>query len=197
MVRSPRVEQTRSIRVLLRPGRYVLREAITVQAPRAVRVEIETMEMPDSFLPIDQTTAAQEIEPARKRRSSHSIRNLLACRTVDVEDPEEDLGTLEFFEPSLLNSSPAESPNTSSTTNRKQATLVLRTRRHNEPVIRVRQGTAVMRNLALRHISHGIGELFKSLFWSSVRTWYLTVKRRFTRYLEWECRSSDPAPEWA
>jgi hypothetical protein len=58
------MEQIRSIRVLLRPGRYVLREAITVQAQRSVRVILDTMEMPDdSFLPTDQTTIAPESEP--------------------------------------------------------------------------------------------------------------------------------------
>lgn len=168
MVKSARLEQTHSIRVLLRPGRYVLREAITVQAPRAVRVEMETMQMPNSFLPIDQTLA-QDVEPVRKRKSSQSLRNILACRTVDVEDMEEDMGTLEFFEPSMFNASSTETSGTPSPLGRKRATLVLRTRRHNEPIIRIRQGTAVLRNLELRHVSHGIGE------YSGVFLIFLTV----------------------
>jgi len=172
VVRSPRIEQLCSIRVLLRPGRYVLRDAITVQAPRTVRVEIETMEMPESFLPIDQTTAAQEVEPARKRKSSQSLRNILACRTVDVEDPEDDFGTLEFFEPTLRSGTSIEASNTSGTIGKKRATLVLRTRRHNEPIIRVRQGTAVLRNLELRHVCHGIG---KSSFYMILSIYYLNL----------------------
>jgi hypothetical protein len=147
VVRSPRAEQAHSIRVLLRPGRYILREAITVQAPCRVRVVMETMEMPDSFHPILETPT--EVEPARKRKSSPSFRNLLACRTVDVEEPEEEAP--EFLEP-VATSSSGLVPSI------KRASLVLRTRRHNEPILRVRQGCCTLRNLELRHISHGIGK---------------------------------------
>lgn len=38
-----------------------------------------------------------------------------------------------------------------------QATLVLRTRRHNEPLVRVRQGSLTIRNMVLKHTSHGTG----------------------------------------
>mmetsp|Transcript_26885 Transcript_26885/g.64135 ORF Transcript_26885/g.64135 Transcript_26885/m.64135 type:complete len:672 (-) Transcript_26885:135-2150(-) len=37
----------------------------------------------------------------------------------------------------------------------RQATLVLRTRRHNAPLIRVRQGSIAIRNIVLAHASHG------------------------------------------
>jgi hypothetical protein len=144
VVRSSRAEQARSIRVLVRPGRYILREAITVQAPGTVRVEIATMEMPDSFHPIIETP--MEVEPTKRRKSSNTIRNIWACRTVEVEDLEEEPPP-EFLEP--VSSAPSI----------KRATLVLRTRRHNEPMVRVRQGCCTLRNLELRHISHGIGKL--------------------------------------
>ena len=36
-----------------------------------------------------------------------------------------------------------------------QATLVLRTRRHNEPLIRIRQGSCTIRNIKIKHICHG------------------------------------------
>ena len=159
IVRSPKVEQIRSIRVLLRPGRYVLREAIIVQAPRSVRVEIETMEMPDSFLPIDDTAMTVESEPAGKRKSSRSLLKILSCRTAVVEEAEDELaGVVEFFEPSMLTSTENEREKSIGKLCRKRASLVLRTRRHNEPIIRVRQGTAVLRNLDLNHVSLGIGK---------------------------------------
>ena len=155
VVRSSCVEQTRSIRVLLRPGRYVLREAITVEAPQSAQVEVETMEVPDSYLPIDQTsTAVLESEPAGTRRPLQALRNILACRTVDVEETEEDaFGILEFFEPSMLSSNGS-----------KRASLFLHTRRKNEPIIRVRQGIAVLRNVDLKHFSLGLGKCIRYHF---------------------------------
>ena len=160
VVRSSCVEQTRSIRVLLRPGRYVLREAITVEAPQSAQVEVETMEVPNCYLPIDQTsTAVLESEPAGTRRPLQALRNILACRTVDVEETDEDaFGILEFFEPSMLSSIGNERSNPGSVLCKKRASLVLRTRRHNEPIIRVRQGTAHLRNLELNHVSIGSGK---------------------------------------
>lgn len=161
VVKGPCMEQTQSIRVLLRPGRYVLREAITIQAPYSVRVEIETMEMPDSFLPIDQTTMAFDPEPARKRKPSQSLRNILSCRTIDVEQQEDEVSGVEFFDASMLSTNiSSRQPNGFG---KKCATLVLRTRRHNEPIIRIRQGTAVLRNLELKHISHGSGKWYLNL----------------------------------
>jgi hypothetical protein len=151
VVRTARAEQIRSIRVLLRPGRYVLREAILVQAPCSVRVTIETMAMPDSFRPIEETP--DESEPPRRRKSAATLRSILSCRTVDVEETEEEM--IPDFEetPSSISSS------IRSNTRAKRATLVLRTRRHNEPIVRVRQGCCVLKNVDLCHVSHGIGTL--------------------------------------
>jgi hypothetical protein len=150
------MEQTHSIRVLLRPGRYVLREAIIVQAPRSVRVEIETMKMPDSFLPVDQALVALQPDPARKRKPSPSLRDILSCRTVDVENHDDEWSGVEMFDPSMLHSHNGARP--LGDFDRKRATLILRTRRYNEPMIHIRQGTAVLRNLELKHVSHGSGE---------------------------------------
>lgn len=179
-----------------------MREAITVQAPRNVRVEMETMEMPDSFLPIDQTVITTESEPARKRKSSQSMRNILSCRTVDIEEPEDEfLSGVEFFEPSMLTANANEHAKTSNSSNalcRKRASLVLRTRRHNEPIIRVRQGTAVLRNLELKHVSLGIG---KCICYPSykLRCVGFFVQISFSvmflnRYMEWQRGSTDPTP---
>lgn len=159
VVRGCGVQQSRSIRVLLRPGRYILREAITVQAPSSVRVEIETMDMPDTYIPIDQASTKTAVEPQRKsRRSSKKLRDILACRTIEVENEEEDLGAAEFIDRSSSTSSSYRSGSDGSVTDLKRATLLLRTRRQNEPVIRVRQGRAFLKNLELRHISHGLGK---------------------------------------
>lgn len=153
VVKSPEMEQTHSIRVLLRPGRYVLREAIIIQASRSVRVEIDTMKMPDSFLPIDQTAVPFQPDPARKRKPSQSLRNILSCRTIDVEHHDDELSGVEVFDPSMFNSNTGAKPLCDF--DRKRATLVLRTRRYNEPIMHIRQGTAILRNLELKHVSNG------------------------------------------
>lgn len=155
LVRGPGAEQTHGIRVLLRPGRYVLQEAITIQAPASVRVEVATMQMPLSFVPIDQTTSyVVESETIRKHKSS-GRRSLLSCQTMTAVDQEDEYaGLVETFEPSMLDSHRGPLM----TLGHQRATLVLRTRRHNEPIIRVRQGSATLRNLGLRHVSHGLGK---------------------------------------
>jgi len=151
VVSGPRMEQNRSVRVLLRPGRYILREAINVMAPRYVEVAIETMQMPESFLPVDQISTL-DAEPQRKRKPSESLRRILGCRTVDVEEPDDELDLVEVFEPSMLIESSRKMTDQLS---KNRATLVMRTRRHNEPIIRVQQGNAVLKNLQLSHICHG------------------------------------------
>jgi hypothetical protein len=149
MVRTHRMEQTHSIRVLLRPGKYYLREAITIQAPSTVHVEIETMELPASI----KTTVepSMEVEISSRRRSSTSLRNILSCRSVEVEEPEIEDVPLEF---------PEAPPNSmlANPTAPRRATLILRTRRLNEPLVRVRQGCCTIRNVELRHICNGIGK---------------------------------------
>lgn len=153
VVKGQELEQTHSIRVLLRPGRYILREAIIVQASRYVRVEIETMKMPDSFLPIDQTAVPFQPDLARKRKPSQSLRKILSCRTVDVEHHDDEFSGVELFDPSMFNSNDGAKPH--GDLDRNLATLVLRTRRYNEPMIHIKQGTAILRNLELKHFSHG------------------------------------------
>lgn len=148
IAKTPQVEQSRSIRVLLRPGRYILREGITVHAPTDARVVIETMEMPNSFNPIIETPV--ETEPVKRRKRSSSFRNILHCRTAEVEDPNEEQFPAEFLDPV---STAGAVPST------RRATLTLRTRKQNEPIIRVSQGSCFLRNLDLRHISHGTGTL--------------------------------------
>jgi hypothetical protein len=143
------MEQIHSIRVLLRPGKYYLREAITIQAPSSVHVEIETMQLPASI----RTTVEPPMEPeiSSRRRSSTSLRNILSCRSVEVEEPEIEDVPPEF--PEALPNSTLANP-----TAPRRASLILRTRRLNEPLIRVRQGRCTIRSVELRHICHGIGK---------------------------------------
>ena len=175
------------IRILIRPGQYVLREAITIDEDRdSVAVTVETMEYyPGTSHEIsdieDRSSPVKPLEQSKRKRKS-TIRNIFQCRTVDVEEGndnddgdddderhmmddnhvfqhEEDAAVTTTL---LVENSTSRSNNESngSCRNRndivtKQATLVLRSRRHNEPLVRIRQGSCTIRNIELKHISHG------------------------------------------
>jgi hypothetical protein len=143
------VEQRRNIRVLLRPGDYILREAICIRATENVHVTIETMKGP--FSHVNHQVADEERNPEAPRRrlvrKAASLRNRLGCRSanqhVEMADAE-----LDHFRP-LERLSSSRPPC-------QVATLILRTRCHNEPIFLVRHGAVKLINLELRHNCHGI-----------------------------------------
>ena len=148
---NPRIiQQTRSIRVLLRPGDHVLREAIIIQALEGVQVTIETMkggpflathEISDVDRAVENTPSS--LSPTRRlARKAANMRNRMTCRSIDDDD-------VELEHPPVERLSPRRSEE-------DFATLILRTRRHNEPLFRVRQGTCKLVNLQLLHNCHGM-----------------------------------------
>lgn len=171
----------RVVRLLLRPARYILREPITVQnasekntvsSGRSVAIQIETMEhLPDSFCPLafedinGASCSPAEAEPVKRRKSS--LRSMLNCRNVDMlQDLELEAAEAAsdlFLEQGVVNMTAMIQANNDSAfaasngIRIKRASLVLRTRRHNEPLIRIRQGSFTIRNIDLKHISHGTG----------------------------------------
>lgn len=158
---NPRVmEQRRSIRIQLRPGDYYLKEAICIQAvgPHTT-VAIETMNMPQiSPIPKDETDASMthsssvtnmstssssstsSVKSTIRQRASN-LRRTLSCRSLTdiVQDVDMD-----HFVPSVVPSPPT------------RATLISKSRRSNEPILRVRQGTARLTNINICHNSHGV-----------------------------------------
>jgi hypothetical protein len=99
IARNDVVTQPSTVRVLLRPARYILREAITIgDGPASnnqtfITVELATLEhFPESFHPSaleaarNATSSPAEPEPTKKRKKT--LRNLLSCRTVDVAEEE-------------------------------------------------------------------------------------------------------------
>lgn len=161
---NPRVmEQRRSLRILLRPGDYALKEAIVIQAVGDAVITIETMDLPkidngdDASAPLSQppsleATASLDtldsaatpppMSPAKRiLKKASAVTRKLTCRSVHVvqdDAMDEDLQSPEVvFSPS-------------------RAKLISKTRRHNEPVLRVRQGVVKLVNLSILHNSHGI-----------------------------------------
>lgn len=176
----------RAIRVLLRPGYYILRKAITIDESNtncdenfninnSVSVAIETMVYsPGNRCDGDHgnhSTLPYPPSDQTKQKIRNSIRNLFRCRTVDVENEDEDDfvhqdGLNEHIDNrSLPSEEIRENPNNGADNHRRinrnnstsvnRATLVLASRHHNEPLLRVRQGSITMRNIDLKHVSFG------------------------------------------
>jgi hypothetical protein len=151
---NPRVmEQRRSIKILLRPGDYYMREAIVIQAVGGnTCVTIESMDMPkiDSIQkhhqddPMDITptlsssSSSLSSSPAKRiMQKAKTIRNVLTCRSVSVVQNEEMV--VEILPPAAV-----------------CASIISRTRRINEPLFRIRQGTLKLVNLNIMHNANGV-----------------------------------------
>ncbi len=126
-----------------------MREAIVVQAVgENTCVTIQSMELP-LFAVIPNVTDNQPIEtsspltgspPKRMRGVLHkakTLRQALSCRSVSVVEAEEM--EVDVLPPTAV-----------------RASLISRTRRLNEPLVRVRQGTVKLVNLNLTHITNGV-----------------------------------------
>lgn len=161
------------IRILLRPGRYSLRKAIAmgdksdknyVDIDHSIPLTIETMiGTPGSYHSCDSTQHSNHELPSDRSRGKlkTAIRNIFRCRTVDVENEDDEIfenGSLDEILDDSLQSS-VENKSTSSVDGQMNfATLVLKTRRHNEPLFRIEQGSFTLRNVNLIHGSSGMGK---------------------------------------
>ena len=163
-----------AVRVLLRAGRYNLRKAITIDGKdtnpndiysnHSVSVSIETMTYSPGHchngdLGFHSTEPHLPSGQSRKKLKT-SIKNIFRCRTVDVENEDEDnFDHHDSFDESLENSIlPSDSSVISGDRGINRATLVLTSRRHNEPLLRVDYGSFTLRNINLIHGSSGNGE---------------------------------------
>lgn len=144
-------EQSKSIRILLRPGTHVLREAITIQAQEGVDIAIETCKG-TTFAPVyssqDQQNDASK-KCLKKRRLARKLRSSMNCRSVqdsrDVVLPDH----YSHLEEPRAGTEPVST--TKPAVNGSVATLVLKTNRPNEPLVRVQQGNLHLSNIYLLH----------------------------------------------
>lgn len=153
-------QQTKHLRILLRPGKYVLRKPIHVQTDPGVTLTMETLQIPMSTYRSNASTpAVQEVmeqpllpygasnttSPNPKR--PRSLRTLFSCNRMDATDESE---TEEDLDDWLLDTATAVTPSP------RAATLVLRSRKHDEPTIWVRQGSFHLRHVDIQHQSYGL-----------------------------------------
>lgn len=139
---NDRNEQNHSICVLLRPGKYVLNQPINIQAEQHVQVKVKTMDMPESFLSLEDG-AFKNLSKGRRRVDK--IRKYLSCRTVEVED-------FDGFHRGSFDSDSISEIGFSNNI----ATLEFKSNGTNEPLFRICKGNCVLKNLKLNHISQGI-----------------------------------------
>lgn len=157
---TKQLKQIRSIRILLRPGIYWLKQAIEIQAIPGVTIYFGTVDLPRNvYRPVRHITEIME-QPlplplpesetnSGSRKRGPSFRNLFNCKR-QVPSEETDVEDTDFTDDWRDNG------NFMPTTEPKHATLILRSRRNNEPVVRVRQGVVCMRNIEIQHNSLGL-----------------------------------------
>jgi len=179
VIRNAKEDSTKptAIRVLLRPGRYVLRKAITMEETisnnHSVSVAIETMACsPGNCYNSDFTPPYQPSDQSKKKRKN-KIKKFFGCATIDVESGEDEVEYLDDDDINdFIDRTQSRRPNVglrdtsllsdvsysrkkyiNSANNR--ATLVLKTKRQNEPLFRLRRGSFAIRNIDLKHGSLG------------------------------------------
>lgn len=161
---NPQVpEQHRSIRILVHPGKYLIREALTVHAVGNNEVTIETLSVPMHPFPLDsffQSMSDLDFFPSNSTsrgtklsRKANSLRNRLSCRSIaGAEDSVDNFMTMDPDESGPVAQELAMRAIAFHQANQRgRATIVLKTRRHNEPVLRVRQGTLRVKDIDLVH----------------------------------------------
>lgn len=155
--RLPQQQQVRAVRILLRPGKFYLSQAIEVQALPGVTVSVETMEMPKNlYRPVQHFNEIMEqplplsessVTTTTSNKRAPSFRSLFSCHRQEATE-ETDNDETDFNDWNDLNLLTAQQP--------KHATMVLRSRRHNEPAFRVRQGALRLKNVEIQHNSLGL-----------------------------------------
>lgn len=149
---------TENVRIWLRPGRYYLKESIKIDRTPLHKVSLASMTLPSNVynappdLPCFESSSdcasVERLRNGKKRRGQGLLKYILCTSTAynaaSVEEGEESVA-------SDQESTATQPPDTP-----LRATLVLRTRRLNEPAIRVQRGHFAAQNINVEHSSHGL-----------------------------------------
>mmetsp|Transcript_47954 Transcript_47954/g.71031 ORF Transcript_47954/g.71031 Transcript_47954/m.71031 type:complete len:730 (+) Transcript_47954:99-2288(+) len=172
-------KQHKSIRILLHPGKYTIRNTLVVHTVGSAKIAIETLEVPPATrrmpitIPDTRVVAVAVASSTKKKTPKKQIskklgvmkRGLLgSCRSFSVTDIDRRIdepiarandsiamanGNEESFDVLV------PSPSGVSTPPRKRAQIVFKTRKQDEPIVRVEQGTLSLLKLDLVHNSQG------------------------------------------
>jgi len=156
--------QARTVRVLLRPGTYHLVEGINVHALPGVSITVESITLPPTCRwyrstapPAPKEEAPERALSPRARNPPRSLFQLFRCASRNnfptlTEEPTENCSVSE--EGSNSNWMIEDYP-VIPIVPPKRAAIIMRSRRNNEPMVRVRQGQINLKNLDLTHSCHG------------------------------------------
>lgn len=146
---------SRNVRVLIRPGNYTLTERVHVHVKGAAKITFETLEYPEQI--VDQYNRALQASSRtditsrtssnqRRRMTRSDIREFLTCRSNgNMSNQSLNFG----LSRSMLNNT--ESPMPMPT----KATIEFKTRKMNEPIFHVSQGSLQLSKLVLKHNCSG------------------------------------------
>lgn len=172
LTNNSRLEQRHNLRILLRPGKHHVRESLRVTASERTTVTFETMELPsNTFMlteppsegnnaadaaALEQAPSSPETPAKRALRRASALRQRFSCRSTRTIDDIvlEDLMIDDFGEDESNSHSRDGQPQ--SQTRPVRASMVLRTRRQNEPMILHQQGSLKLTNIAMVHSSPGV-----------------------------------------
>jgi hypothetical protein len=162
-------KQIRSIRILLRPGTHFLKEAITIDSTALTPISIQAIELPKNIYrpSLSQYQMRPEMaligkslssESSHQSSSRSSLRGMLRCRRAESVSSrlmrDDSLESTEYSE-HLEDWSHVQRLLPLAAVQRR-ATIVLRSKRHNEPAFRIRQGHLVLENVDLFHHAQGL-----------------------------------------
>jgi len=141
---------SKTFRVFIRPGKYFLRRSIVIQAEGSSEVVIEALE------PASKKNGYEDscfITPKKSKKLSVPSPNTLkeminSCRSSSALETTASSS-------SNLNTDLDERSKANLLAPTSRAMIVLKTRSHNEPIFRIRQGKLVLKNLDLVHSCNG------------------------------------------
>ena len=133
--------QSQTLRLWLRPGSHYLSEPLSIHASHGARIVVETMQTPKNTYTPPVVTTAVTAEPLRKRPKK--LRNMLRLK---MSSEAILMDETERSDVSSVDSNP-EPP--------KHATLVLRSRRSDQPAVLVRHGMVLLKGVRIQHSSSG------------------------------------------
>lgn len=142
------------MRIWLRPGRYFLAETLRIGNKPQQKISIATMKLPDNIFesPIELVEGhAGNVRTIQSTRKAPSFLKYMMCTSASYNDATLEEGSVgsdaeDNDNSSLVMSVPLRP---------LRATLVLRTRKQNEPAIRVQHGHFSAVNLNIEHSSYG------------------------------------------
>ena len=164
-------EQIKNVRILLRPGKHYVKESVLIEAASCVTVTLETMQLPDNrfYNPrlAYQDQRGPQSYPEQRTSTAASLKQLLWMNcTSQTEAVDSDYESVDGSDDSPLvfwndsNRSHHQSSNNIYSTEPPKypdrASLILQTKKQNEPVIRVRQGSLKLKQVDLHHACNGV-----------------------------------------